>query len=278
MASSNLVSQTGITSGPATISGVNGDIITSGKVKAGFFEFPDQTTMSTAAHGGSGGNVTLQPLSVKNVSGDYTIVSGDLNNTYLRVQANIDANVNVTIPNASSLSCDIGTRLLLCAADYGYVTIVGASGVYVKSPKTTTIGRKTGRVQIIKTDTNQWEVDGQLLDGGPTDPMPVTGPVLRGSVNGHLTFSKFYYQAMTVMCHNGLEPSAPPTSPPVTYTITSTTPSSLPSGVTWNSSTGSLSISGPAVGAHTTYIINFQVSDQNGSGDTCTCTVSYVAA
>jgi len=153
------------------VSASSGDIVTAGKIKVAFIEFPDTTTQSTAATGGGGGGeVVLLPLTVKNVTGSYTIIPSDLNNTYIRVESPVDVPVTVTIPYASTLPCAIGSRLLLAASDYGFITIKGAAGVAVKSPQSTTIGRKVGRVSVIKTDTDQWEIDGQLdLSTNPTE-------------------------------------------------------------------------------------------------------------
>jgi len=127
-----------------------------------------QATLSGG--GGSGG--TVQPITVKNVNGAYTLVAADLtNNTMIRVDAALNATVDITIPHHSTAGCDcaIGTKILLSASDFGFLNIVGASGVTVASPQSLLINRRSARVLLIKTSQDFWEVDGQLnSSSGPT--------------------------------------------------------------------------------------------------------------
>lgn len=122
--------------------------------------------------GGSGGG--LQPISVKNVSGAYTLITADLtNNVMIRVGVPINGTANITIPNSSTADCDIGTKVLLSASDFGFLNIVGASGVTVTSPQSLLVNRRSARVLIIKTAQDFWEVDGQLNNSsGPTVDLP----------------------------------------------------------------------------------------------------------
>lgn len=118
---------------------------------------------AAASGGGSGGSSTVQPISVKNVVGAYTIEMSDINNnTMVRVDVDLAQTADVTIPHSTTMPCPIGSKFLLSTSDYGYITVVGAPGVTIGSPYTTTIDRRHGRVLIIKTEENVWEVDGQL--------------------------------------------------------------------------------------------------------------------
>lgn len=113
--------------------------------------------------GGQSGNNTIHPLSVKNVVGAYTIELSDINNnTMVRVDVDLAQTADVTIPHSTTMPCPLGSKFLLSTSDYGYITVVGAPGVTICSPYTTTIDRRHGRVLIIKTEENTWEVDGQL--------------------------------------------------------------------------------------------------------------------
>lgn len=145
---------------------------TTTSVRNNFATLKSEIEAIQAAGFGGSGSGAVQPLTIKNEFGAYTIQASDVNNnTMIRIDSPLDVNVNVTIPNNTDMPCPIGSKFLLSTADYGFVTVVGAAGVVIASPQFTTIDRRTGRVLVIKTAENFWEIDGQLSQSSePTGP------------------------------------------------------------------------------------------------------------
>ena len=108
--------------------------------------------------------ITYFPLSIKNVTGDVTLTHDDLRNRMLRVSGPINTTSNVTIPTDTTLPCPIGTSIIVSSSGLGLVKFRGDTGVSVKSPQSLTIDRKYGRVLLVKTAANEWEIDGQLVN------------------------------------------------------------------------------------------------------------------
>lgn len=111
---------------------------------------------------GLDGEGTNPFLMIKNVYGNYLIEKEDELRKMIRVDAEVNTNAFVTIPNDETADLEIGTQLIVSASNYGTVTINGEAGVTVLSPQSLVIERKSGRVTLIKVDANSWEIDGQL--------------------------------------------------------------------------------------------------------------------
>jgi hypothetical protein len=66
-----------------------------------------------------------------------------------------------TIPTNAVLPCDIGTTVVLGQAGDGTVTVDGA-GVTFRTPETLSIRKLNGKITLMKTGTDRWDVEGNL--------------------------------------------------------------------------------------------------------------------
>ena len=109
-------------------------------------------------------SVEFVPLEVLDISGasGYTLQSTDLVNRFLRVSVQFGHIGIITFPNNSNTPCRIGTLLYISLFGSGEIQFAGESGVTIHSPKSLGINRGYGRIIAIKTDSNEWEIDGQL--------------------------------------------------------------------------------------------------------------------
>lgn len=112
-------------------------------------------------------------LTINNVDGDYTLSASDMSNKLIRINSPLGTLSTVTLPNDFLVSSPVGTKVLVSSNGYGPITVSGDAGVNVHSPQSTTIERKYGRVVIIKTGTNDWEIDGQLVAQAKFEFLPI---------------------------------------------------------------------------------------------------------
>lgn len=128
-----------------------------GKTSVTSVKYPDTSIQITAG-------VDIQPLTVKNVSGDYTLIQEDLNNKMIRVEVFIGNTATITFPEdqVGIFECPIGTRVIVSAAGLGEVILSPANNVTLLTPETLTIDRKYGRSNVFKVAANTWAIDGQL--------------------------------------------------------------------------------------------------------------------
>lgn len=121
--------------------------------------------LQAAVGSGGGGGGGLQPLNINDQSGtSYTIQETDINNMLVRMAVPMNQMGNIIIPTDANLNAPIGSSLMVSSNGIGVVNITGESGVLVRSPQSKTIDRKYGRIVIIKTGPNEWEIDGQLVN------------------------------------------------------------------------------------------------------------------
>jgi hypothetical protein len=113
---------------------------------------------------GSPGSTTINLsaiLTIKNVSGNYTLVSGDENAVYVRVSSQSPATVYV--PSDDAVNFPVGTNLLLGWSGDGQVSVAPADGtVTVITPSSYAIAQKDGKIAIVKVAPNTWELEGNL--------------------------------------------------------------------------------------------------------------------
>lgn len=125
-----------------------------------------------AGQAGTSGSIAT-PLTIKNVVGHYIAVAEDMQNSLIRVDSPVNSDSHLVLPNDATVDCRVGTSLMASTSGLGRLTISAQTGALVKSPQSLTIDRKYGRVTIIKTAPNLWEVDGQLMDQVPFEVLPM---------------------------------------------------------------------------------------------------------
>jgi alpha-tubulin suppressor-like RCC1 family protein len=100
-------------------------------------------------------------LRIKTItSNTYTIGVNDLNGVLLRFTSNDP--VNVLIPNVTSIP--INSSLMISQEGNGVIILLGLDGVSVLSPETIFSNKKHGKVTLIKTGSNVWELEGNLKE------------------------------------------------------------------------------------------------------------------
>lgn len=107
------------------------------------------------------GNITTSTLTIRTIStNNYTLGALDSNNVLIRVNSSSPA--TIIIPNDTTYNFDIGTNILVGWNGTGSVSIDYESGVTVDTPETYNIGKRYGKVTLIKTESNHWEIEGNL--------------------------------------------------------------------------------------------------------------------
>jgi len=124
-----------------------------GAIKTDKLSFPDGSFQTTAA--------TFNNLTVKNVSGAYTLTADDMVQKMIRINAG-NTPANVVLPDNDQVPCPVGTKVIISSNGIGKLQFQPGPSGSVSSPQTTEIERKYGRVVAIKTSINDWEIDGQL--------------------------------------------------------------------------------------------------------------------
>jgi hypothetical protein len=92
--------------------------------------------------------------------GDYTLQLPDATGTLIRMTGAIPT--AVTIPTDSTVNFPIGANVLVSWNGIGQVFVLAALGVTIDTPDSYNIGRQYGKITIIKTAANRWEIEGNL--------------------------------------------------------------------------------------------------------------------
>ena len=90
----------------------------------------------------------------------YMLNSTDAENVLIRVDSPIAA--SIVIPLDTTYNFEIGTNILVSWNGAGQVGITSELGVTVDSPDSYFIYRRYGKVTLIKTEANHWEIEGNL--------------------------------------------------------------------------------------------------------------------
>jgi hypothetical protein len=100
-------------------------------------------------------------LTIKDItSASYQLILADSTNTLLRM--NYATTSSVVIPADNVTNLPIGSAILITQIGTGTVTTTASSGVTLLSPETFNISKQYGKVVLIKTSSNLWEIDGNL--------------------------------------------------------------------------------------------------------------------
>jgi hypothetical protein len=113
---------------------------------------------------GSPGSTTINVsalLEIKDVTGNYTLVSEDQNAVCIRV--NSTAPATVYVPDDATVNMPKGTNLLISWYGTGQVTVAPLNGnVTVITPSSYAIAQRYGKIALLKTAANTWELEGNL--------------------------------------------------------------------------------------------------------------------
>jgi hypothetical protein len=96
----------------------------------------------------------------------YSITKSDHNKLYLISSSsttNISILTDAAVTAAGGVPAPNGTVVCFGRDGLGSVVFVPASGVTVKTPSSLTIGKQYGKVTLIRTDTDTWDLEGNLL-------------------------------------------------------------------------------------------------------------------
>jgi hypothetical protein len=88
---------------------------------------------------------------------DYTLVYTD---QYVRL--NRASDINVIVPTNASVPYAIGHIIRVRQMGDGKFTMVGDTGVTINSPFTGTSAFKGAVIELIKVDTNEWDLSGDI--------------------------------------------------------------------------------------------------------------------
>lgn len=106
------------------------------------------------------GAAPAQAITINDQTGDYTLQLADAYNTLVRITSAIPA--VVTIENDGVINMPVGSSVIISWNGAGSVSLAGAVGVTIISPDSLTIGKQYGKIVVIKTASNYWEVEGNL--------------------------------------------------------------------------------------------------------------------
>lgn len=102
------------------------------------------------------------PMTVKNINAaSYNIVAADAATPTL-VRMTFGTACTVLVPLDEDETIAVGSTVLVGWSGDGQVEIVGADGVTLNSPDSNFIGKKHGKVTVIKVGANEWDLEGNL--------------------------------------------------------------------------------------------------------------------
>jgi len=103
----------------------------------------------------------LMPLTlIKTLTTNYTPVTAD-HGYYIRIDST--SNVGITLVSDSTENIPIGTTMIIGNLNTGVVSISGGAGAIVISPTGYAISIQYGKVTVMKTAANTWEINGDLI-------------------------------------------------------------------------------------------------------------------
>jgi hypothetical protein len=106
------------------------------------------------------GFITTMPLTlIKTLTANYTTVTAD-HGYYIRI--NTTNNITVTLVSDSTENIPIGTTMIIGKLNTGSVTISAGAGATVITPTGNSISAQYGKVTVMKTAANTWEINGDL--------------------------------------------------------------------------------------------------------------------
>jgi hypothetical protein len=101
-----------------------------------------------------------QLITINNQAGNYTLQLADAFNTLIRMTSSSPNSVSVM--NDTTVNMPIGSAVLVSQNGTGQTSILADSGVTILTPSTLTINKQYGKITLIKTAPNTWEVEGNV--------------------------------------------------------------------------------------------------------------------
>ncbi len=105
------------------------------------------------------GSGTMPLTLIKTLTADYTTVTAD-HGYYIRIDTT--NNVTITLVSDGTENIPIGTTMIVGRLNSGAVTFVAGSGATVLAMGTLTMSTQNGKVTVMKTAANTWEINGDL--------------------------------------------------------------------------------------------------------------------
>lgn len=92
-------------------------------------------------------------------TGNYTL---QLTDAFKLVTIDSASAADLTVPPSSSVAFPLGTRVDIGQDGAGQVTVVGGSGVTIRSPESLKLRKQWAKATLIKRDTDTWDLEGNL--------------------------------------------------------------------------------------------------------------------
>lgn len=100
----------------------------------------------------------LPPVTIYEYVASQTMLATHFGNVVLITSGSA---TTYTIPTNAVLPCDVGTTVVLGQSGTGTVAVAGA-GVTFRTPETLSIRKQHGKITLMKTGTDQWDLEGNL--------------------------------------------------------------------------------------------------------------------
>jgi hypothetical protein len=143
-------------------SSVKGTTLTNEEIDANFKVLQDEIVHWAETLEWARAIIANRYVQMKDVYEDYQVVMEDSYNTMIRVHA--DEPTVIWIPEESVVNFPIGSAILISwnGNNDGVVSVAPLGSTTIKSPDTLEIARRYGKITVIKTQPNYWEVEGNL--------------------------------------------------------------------------------------------------------------------
>lgn len=106
---------------------------------------------------------TLQVVERIPSNDEYYISSLDVFRKFVRIPTQNGQTVDVFFPSNSTVTCPLGTLVTIENNGPGTIVIKAGPGAVVNTPQSLLIDKQNGRAILIKTLTDEWEIDGRLF-------------------------------------------------------------------------------------------------------------------
>jgi len=103
--------------------------------------------------------IDLPALVVYTYTANQSLLDTHLGNVILLNSASA---IGYTVVANATVSAPIGTTIVLGQSGVGQVQIIPAGGVVIRTPETLLIRKQHGKVTLIKTGSDTWDVEGNL--------------------------------------------------------------------------------------------------------------------
>lgn len=106
--------------------------------------------------------IKLDNFTVIEVANESTNIVLELNDNYNYIKINSPSPATVTVPNNSQEAFSIGSFIFVEQSGAGEITFVPDTGVTINTSKTLVTGGPSAVASLIKVNTNEWTLTGNL--------------------------------------------------------------------------------------------------------------------